>query len=168
MRNARWKTLVSGAGFISLAAVAGATWAGQPTQADMEFCNQKAAEMSQGTPVQPGVAGNQPGINAPAESANPATGQKASPVQPGSQGQTPPAPGNNPTGGRITDSSQPGAVAPGPATPTPRNNPTGGRITDSSQPGMTLSSPLPGMAEMGQTNGAYRQAYLTCLTQRSQ
>jgi len=47
------------------------------------------------------------------------------------------------------------------ATQTGQNNPTGGRLTDSSQPGVPPSEL--GMAAIGETNPAYRQAYLACI-----
>jgi hypothetical protein len=137
MKHSTWNTLLIGAGLVMLGTVAGGAWAGQPSQADMDFCNQKAAETRKGTPVQPGAGGNQPGTNAPAGRMVPDSSQPGTPVQPGTQAKPP---GNNPTGGRITDSSQPGTLMPPPA---------------------------PGMAPIGQTDGSYRAAYLTCLNQRS-
>jgi hypothetical protein len=58
------------------------------------------------------------------------------------------------------------AAATRPATPAqPGTNPTGGRITDSSPPGTPPS--MTGMAPAGETDLAYRQAYLACINQRA-
>ena len=100
-----------GTGVLSIGTVAGAAWAAQPTKGDMDFCNQKAAQVSKATPVKPGA--------------------------------------------RTTP----------PSTPQPGSNPTGGRMTDSSQPG-TSPSQL-GMAPIGETEPAYRQAYLACINERA-
>ncbi|HKW92264.1 MAG TPA: hypothetical protein VJX92_10215 [Methylomirabilota bacterium] len=89
----------------------GAALAATPTKADMDFCNQKAAGVSKPSPVQPGTS------------------------TPGTTGR--PSAGTNATGGRITDSTQPG-------TPPSEN----------------------GMARAGDTDPAYRQAYLACLNER--
>jgi hypothetical protein len=102
-----------GTGILVVATFAGAAWAATPTKSDMDFCNQKAAQVSKATPVQPGAG-------------------------------TP----RKPTG-----SAQPGS------------NPTGGRVTDSSPPG-TPPSAL-GMASIGETDQAYRQAYLACINERA-
>ena len=100
-----------GTGALAVGTIAGAALAAQPTKDDMDFCNQKAAQVSKATPVKPGT------------------------------GTTPP--------------------------PSPQSgtNPTGGRITDSSQPG-TSPSQL-GMAPIGETEPAYRQAYLACISERT-
>lgn len=82
----RWRFI--GTGILAIGALAGAAWAATPTKGDMEFCNRKAAEVSKGTPVQPGAG---------------TTGQPSAAPTTGS-----PQPGSNPTGGRMTDSSQPG------------------------------------------------------------
>lgn len=59
----------------------------------------------------------------------------------------------------------PGApVQPAPVTPQPGNNPSGGRITDSSPPGIPPSQL--GMAPNGETDNAYKQAYLACINER--
>ena len=58
----------------------------------------------------------------------------------------------------------PGATSP-PPTAQPGSNPTGGRLTDSSRPG-TSPSAL-GMAPIGETDQAYRQAYLACINERA-
>ena len=100
-----------GAGIIVVGTLAGAALAASPTQADMDSCNQKAAQASKGGAGQAGA----------------------------------------------------GAATSG--TPQPSRNPTGGRVTDSSQPG-TPPSAL-GMAPAGETNQAYRQAYLACLKERT-
>jgi len=144
MKRSNVHALLVSAGLLVSGAIAGGVWAAQPTQADIDFCNRQAAASTSG-----GQGSNQ------------------------TTAQTPGAPsardgaGSNRTGGRITDSTQPGAnTAPG-AGPAPGvgNNPTGGRITDSSQPG---AAPAPGMAASGQSNPTYRQAYMACLQQRVQ
>jgi hypothetical protein len=116
-----------------VATVAGAAWAATPSKADMDFCNMKAAQASKATPVQPSTGT----MRQPADGSQPGT-----PVSPGTAAQ--PAPG--------TGSPQPGS------------NPTGGRVTDSSQPG-TSPSQL-GMAPIGETDPAYRQVYVACITER--
>ena len=70
-----------GTGALAVGTIAGAALAAQPTKDDMDFCDQKAAEVSKAAPVKPG-AGTTP----------PSTHQ----------------PGSNPTGGRATDSTQSG------------------------------------------------------------
>jgi hypothetical protein len=96
-----------GTGVLTIGTLAGAAGAAQPTKGDMDFCNQKAAQVSKATPMKPGAG-------------------------------TTPQPGSNPTGGRVTDSSQPG----------------------------TSPSQL-GMAPIGETEPAYRQAYLACINERA-
>ena len=127
-------------GILTIGILAGAAWAATPSKGDTDFCNQKAAQVSKATPVQPGAGTTrQPApTGGPADSSKPGT-----PVSPGTAAQ--PAPG--------TGSPQPGS------------NPTGGRMTDSSQPG-TPPSAL-GMAPIGETDPAYRQAYLACLNERT-
>jgi len=68
-----------GTGALAVGTIAGAALAAQPTKDDMDFCDQKAAEVSKAAPVKPG-AGTTP----------PST----------------PQPGSNTTGGRVTDSTQ--------------------------------------------------------------
>ena len=104
MKHLRLSTLFIGAGMLAIGAVAGGGWAAQPAQADMDFCNQKATEVTKGTPVQPGVGSTQPGTNTTGGRITDST-QPGTPVQPG-VGST--QPGTNTTGGRITDSTQPG------------------------------------------------------------
>ena len=70
-----------GTGALAVGTIAGAALAAEPTKEDMDFCDQKAAQVSKAAPVQPG-AGTTP----------PST----------------PQPGSNPTGGRVTDSTQSG------------------------------------------------------------
>jgi hypothetical protein len=136
MAHSTVTALLAGVGIAAMAVFAGGVSAAPPTQADIDLCNQKAAEA--------------------ARTAN--SGQTAMSQQPG-------APGNNPTGGRITDSTQPGTEpGSGGTQPGREVNPTGGRITDSTQPGSAPS--MMGMAPMGQTNSAYRQAYVVCMSQR--
>jgi len=137
----RWRFLATG--ILTIGTLAGAAWAATPSKGDMDFCNQKAAQVSKATPVQPGAGTTRqpvppPPTGGPADSSKPGT-----PVSPGTTAQ--PAPG--------TGSPQPGS------------NPTGGRMTDSSQPG-TPPSEL-GMAPIGETDPAYRQAYLVCLNERT-
>ena len=69
-----------GTGALAVGTIAGAALAAQPTKDDMDFCDQKAAEVSKAAPVKPGA------------------------------GTTPPTPqpGSNPTDGRVTDSTQSG------------------------------------------------------------
>ena len=100
-----------GTGILVVATFAGTAWAATPTKADMDLCNQKAAQVSKATAVKPGT--------------------------------------------RTTP----------PPTPQSGSNPTGGRVTDSSQPG-TPPSAL-GMASIGETDQAYRQAYLACINERA-
>jgi hypothetical protein len=121
---------------LTLTSLTGGALAIGPTKADMESCNQKAAQVTKATPVQPS-----------------ASGQPATP----------------PSTGTPTDTSKPGTpVSPGPAaqpappTPQPGNNPSGGRMTDSSTPGVPPSEL--GIAPMGESDPAYRQAYLACIT----
>lgn len=104
-----WRVI--GIGILAMGTLAGAAGAAQPTKGDMDFCNQKAAQVSKATPVKPGA------------------------------GTTPPS------------------------TPQPGSNPTGGRVTDSSQPGMS-SSQL-GMAAIGESDPAYKQTYLACINDRA-
>jgi hypothetical protein len=119
-----------------LTSLAGGALAVSPTKADMDSCNQKAAQVTKATPVQPSTS---------------------------SQPATPPSTSMQ------TDASKPGTpVSPGPATqtvpstPQPSSNPSGGRVTDSSPPGVPPSQL--GMAPIGETDPAYRQAYLACIT----
>jgi hypothetical protein len=111
------QTLI-GTGILAIGTLAGAAWAAAPSKADMDFCNQKAAQVSKATPAQPGAG---------------TTRQPSIPPRTGS-----PQPGTNPTGGRVTDSSQPG----------------------------TPPSEL-GMAPIGETDQGYRQAYLACINERT-
>jgi hypothetical protein len=100
-----------GTGVLTIGTVAGVAWAAQPSKGDMDFCDQKAAQVSKATPMKPGT--------------------KTTP----------------------------------PPTPQSGSNPTGGRITDSSQPGASPSQL--GMATIGETEPAYRQAYLACINERA-
>ena len=129
----RWSFI--GTGILTIGILIGAAWAATPSKGDMDFCNQKAAQVSKATPVQPGAGTTPP----------PTTGRPAD--KPG----TPVSPGT--------------AAQPGTASPQPGSNPTGGRATDSSQPG-TPPSEL-GMAPIGETDRAYRQAYLACINERA-
>ena len=128
-----WRLI--GTGILTIGTVAGVAWAATPTKGDIDFCNQKAAQASKATPVQPSAGTTRQPAPAPT---TPGT-----PVSPGTAAQ--PAPG--------TGSPQPGS------------NPTGGRVTDSSQPGIPASQL--GMAPIGETDPAYRQAYLACINERA-
>ena len=130
----RWSAI--GTGVLALASLAGGALALGPAKADMDACNQKAAEVAKATPAEPRPGGQ------PATS--PSTGIEGYPSKPGA----PAAPG---------PAAQPAPAAPG-------NNPTGGRITDSSPPGVPPSQL--GMAPIGETNPVYRQAYLACIKEK--
>jgi len=127
---------VIGTGALALASLAGGALALGPTKADMDVCNQKAAEVAKATPAEPRPGGQ------PATS--PSTGIEGYPSKPGASAAPGPA-------------AQPAPAAPG-------NNPTGGRITDSSPPGIPPSQL--GMAPIGETNPVYRQAYLACIKEK--
>jgi hypothetical protein len=132
-----------GTGILAIGTLAGAAWAAEPSKGDKDFCNQKAAQVSKATPVKPGAGTTRqpappPPASGPSDSSKPGT-----PVSPGTAAQPAPGTGNPQSG----------------------SNPTGGRMTDSSQPG-TPPSAL-GMAPIGETDQAYRQAYLACITQRT-
>ena len=73
-----------GTGALAVGTIAGAALAAQPTKEEMDFCDQKSAQVSKEAPVKPG-AGTMP----------PST----------------PQPGSNPTGGRVTDRTQSGTSA---------------------------------------------------------
>jgi len=124
---------------LTIGTFAGGASAAGPSKADMEFCNQKAAQASKPSPVQPSTT------NQPAK--QPSTGTQTDDSKPG----TPVSPGV--------------PVQRAPATPQAGNNPSGGRITDSSQPGMTASQS--GMAPIGEIDSAYKQAYLACISERT-
>jgi hypothetical protein len=110
-------------GILTIGTLASAAWAAAPSKADIEFCNQKAAQASKATPVKPGNA-----VTPPTTGGSSDVGKPGTPVSPGTA--TQPAPG--------TGSPQPGS------------NPTGGRVTDSSQPGTPPSAV--GMAPIGETD----------------
>ena len=44
-----------GTGILTIGALAGVTWAGDASKADMDFCNQKAAQGSTANSVPPGA-----------------------------------------------------------------------------------------------------------------
>ena len=46
----RWRFI--GTGILAIGTLASAAWAAQPSKGDMDFCNQKAAQVSKATPVQ--------------------------------------------------------------------------------------------------------------------
>jgi len=94
-----------GTGILTVGTLTGAALAATPSKADMDFCNQRAAQVSKAGPVQPGAGATRQ----PAPSSTP----PGTPVSPGTAAQPAPGtgspqPGSNPTGGRITDSSPPG------------------------------------------------------------
>ncbi len=130
----RW--IVIGTELLTLTSLASGALALGPSKADMDSCNLKAAQVTKATPVQPSTS-SQP-ATPPATAMQTDTGKPGTPVSPGS------------------------ATQPAPATPQPSTNPSGGRITDSSPPG-TPPSEL-GMAPIGESDPAYRQAYLACIT----
>jgi hypothetical protein len=125
-----------GTGVLLLGTFACPAWAGEPTKADMDFCNKKAAEVSTPSPVQPGSS-TQATTPPPAGTVTPGT-----PVSPGPVVQPSPGSGSGQIG----------------------KSPSGGRITDSSQPGIAPSAR--GMAPIGEKDLKYRQAYLACLDAR--
>jgi hypothetical protein len=136
MKASKLEALLTGAGILSITVFSAGVWALPVTEADIERCNQKAAEVSART----------------AKGSHDTAAQ-----QPG-------APSTNPTGGRITDSSQPGML-PGAGnsqgSAQSSTNPTGGRVTDSTQSGSVTI----GMAPIGEKDGVYRQAYIACLNE---
>jgi len=120
---------IIGIGLLATGTLAGGALAAGPSKTDMDFCNQKAAQVSKASPVQPGTK----------DSASAPKDNTGGPVAPGTAAR--PQPGG-PQGA----------------------NPTGGRITDSGQPGISPSQL--GMAPVGETDPAYRQAYLACVNER--
>jgi hypothetical protein len=132
-----------GTGILTIGALAGIAWAASPSKAAMEFCNQKAAQVSKATPVKPGSGTSRQPASPPTTGGSSDSSKPGTPVSPGTSGQ--PAPGT-------------GSAAPG-------SNPTGGRMTDSSQPGTPPSAI--GMAPIGETDQTYRQAYLACISERT-
>ena len=132
----RW--MVIGTQLLTLTSLTGGALAIGPTKADMESCNQKAAQVTKATPVQPSTR---------------------------SQPATPPSTGMQADTSKAGPPVSPGPAAqPAPSTPQPGNNPSGGRMTDSSTPGVPPSEL--GMAPIGETDPAYRQAYLACITSK--
>jgi hypothetical protein len=115
-----------------------AAYAAEPSAADFVFCN------------------------AEAKAATAATPRPSSPVP---SPTPPPASSGNPTAGRSTGTPgapQPGMIphpqpAPPPAGST--ENPTAGRITGTPS--------VQGMDPLGQSDAAFRQAYVDCLRRRS-
>ena len=59
---------------------------------------------------------------------------------------------------------KPGAGNTASSNPPAASNPTGGRMSDSTPPGVSPSQL--GMAPIGETDQAYRQAYLGCINER--
>lgn len=131
-----------GTSLLAVGGLAGAAWAA-PSKADMDFCNQKAAQVAKANPVQPGTGTTRQPVPPPTTGGASDRNTPGTPVSPGTGSQSAPA----------TGSSQPGS------------NPTGGRITDSRPPG-TPPSEL-GMAPVGETDQGYRQAYVACIDQRA-
>ena len=121
---------------LTLTSLAGSALALNPTKADMDSCNQKAAQVTKATPVQPSTS-SQP-ATLPSTSMQTGASKPGTPVSPGP------------------------ATSPAPSTPQPGTNPSGGRITDSSTPGVPPSEL--GMAPIGETDPAYRQVYLACIS----
>src|SRR4029453_6849406 len=74
-----------GTGVLLLGTFACPAWAGEPTKADMDFCNKKAAEVSTPSPVQPGSS-TQALTAPPAGSVTPGTPVSPGPVVPPSPG----------------------------------------------------------------------------------
>lgn len=99
-----------GTGALAVATIAGAALAAQPTKEELDFCDQKAAQVSKAVRVKSGS-----GVTLPST----------------------PQPGSNPTGGRVTDSTQ----------------------------SRTSPSQL-GMAPIGE-EAVYRQTYLSCIYERT-
>lgn len=92
-------------GLLTFGSLAGGALAAGPTQADVDSCNQKAAQATKTTPGQSG-ASTQPAAPPPTGMQT-ETNKPGTPASPGGAAQSAPS-GNNPTGGRITDSSAPG------------------------------------------------------------
>ncbi len=123
-----------GTGVLTIGTLAGAAGAAQPTKGDMDFCNQKAAQVSKATPMKPGAG-------------------------------TTPQPGSNPTGGRVTDSSQPG-TSPSQLGMAPIGE-TEPAYRQAYLACINASPSQLGMAPIGETEPAYRQAYLACINERA-
>jgi hypothetical protein len=90
-----------GTGFLLLGTFACPAWAGEPTKADMDLCNKKAAEVSTPSPVQPGSS-TRALTPPPAGSVTPGTPVSPGPVVPPSPGSGAGEIGKSPSGGRIT------------------------------------------------------------------
>lgn len=98
---------VIGIGVFTIGTLVGTVWAVQPSKGDMDFCNQKAAQVSKASPVQPGAGATRQPV--------PSSMPPGTPVSPGTAAQPAPGtgspqPGTNPTGGRMTDSTPPGTA----------------------------------------------------------
>ena len=132
------RSTVVGMGLLTIGILTGGVLAAGPSKADMDFCNQKAAQVAAPSPVKPSTH-NQP-AKPPSTGMQTDTSTRDTPVSPGAP------------------------VQPAPVTPQPGNNPSGGRTTDSSQPGIPPSQL--GMAPYGEIDIAYRQAYLACINAR--
>ena len=70
-----------GTGAVAVGTIAGVALAAQPTKDDMDYCDHKAAQVSQAAPVKPGAGTTPPSA---------------------------PPPGSNPTDGRVTDNTKSG------------------------------------------------------------
>jgi hypothetical protein len=159
----------------------GGAWGAQPTQADIDFCNQQAmARSTQGSPRssdvgrQPGQLGTgaAKGSDQPAAqgSQSPGTGGVTAPgtvTSPGSSVSSGTGAGN--AGGTTSGSRYPGHTGTGSSAES--GGPTSGRSmppgSGTSGSGATGSlQNVPGMSPMGESNMAYRQAYIDCLQQR--
>jgi len=96
MRRSKFRASLVGAELLVATALAGAVSAAIPTQADMEFCNQKATA----------------NLSGDAREKSPSGGPVTTPLRPGDIGQNqsnatgPPQPGNDPTGAGMSGSAQ--------------------------------------------------------------
>ena len=158
-----------------------AALAADPTQADFDTCNRVA----QSKTSNPSASPKENAGATPATGADTAT-KPGSPVSPSAApaSQTPVTPSPAPTpqaetgtkpGTPVSPSSAP--VMETPTTPSAAattgapstGNPTGGRITDSTQPGVpaaAASDDVRGMAPAGQTDAAFKHAYMECMNGR--
>ncbi len=158
-----------------------AALAADPTQADFDTCNRVA----QSKTSNPSASPKENAGATPATGADTAA-KPGSPVSPSAApaSKTPATPSPAPTpradtgtkpGTPVSPSSAPAMETP--ATPSPAattgapstGNPTGGRVTDSTQPGVpaaAASDEVRGMAAAGQTDPAFRHAYMECMKGR--
>src|SRR5258705_6124786 len=89
---------IIGIGLLATGTLAGGALAAGPSKTDMDFCNQKAAQVSKASPVQPGTK----------DSASAPKDNTGGPVAPGTAARPQPGSpqGANPTGGRNTYSGR--------------------------------------------------------------